>query len=236
MNFMWDIAIRAGEQGREEQDLFFCQAKEYSPFYEQAFSCVNETEVESSKIELNLLYRFAHIFQDILAWEKKEPELEEYHKFRDFFLDAVLHAILYTDLHSGLTRREISIRKIQEELCQGTFFHGTVGSFGRMNHQEQYRLAALALCQMETGSSFGMFRRALKVLYPKALLYQFREDEKRLILYLDKEQTGEEERRLQFVEEMFLPVGYEQKVFWQYHFGIIGIEGTMKPEEMALYE
>ena len=105
MNFMWDMAIRAGEQGRPEQELFFCQAKEYSPFFEPAFPCLNETKVENGRIELNLLYRFADIFQDILAWEGEDRETGAYAQFREFFIDAVLHAILYTDLRDGLTRR-----------------------------------------------------------------------------------------------------------------------------------
>lgn len=236
MNFMWDMAIRAGEQGRPEQELFFCQAKEYSPFFEPAFPCLNETKVETGRIELNLLYRFADIFQDILAWEGEDRETGAYARFREFFIDAVLHAILYTDLRDGLTRREVSIRKIQEELLDGSFFRGAAGDFAGMDAGEQYRLASLVLSQMETGSSLGMFRRALKILYPKCLLYQFREDGKKLILYIGMEGTETEKSRFRFVETMFLPVGYELKVFWKYHFGIVGIEGTMRLGETALYE
>ena len=63
MNFLWDIALRASQQGTKEEELFFCQAEAYSPFYEQAFPCLNETRVEGGEVELNLLFRFADIFQ-----------------------------------------------------------------------------------------------------------------------------------------------------------------------------
>ena len=69
MNFLWDIALRAKEQGFKKEELFFKQAEEYSPYFEQSFSCVNETKVTSPVIESNLLYRFADIFQDILKQE-----------------------------------------------------------------------------------------------------------------------------------------------------------------------
>ncbi len=109
MNFMWDIALRAYEQGKNENELFFVQAEEYSPFFEQSFPCINEKRVESEVIELNLLYRFADIFQELLAPESLGLEDQEYDQFCRYFIDAALHDILYTDLRHGLTRREIYI-------------------------------------------------------------------------------------------------------------------------------
>ena len=125
MNFLWDIVIRAKEQGYQEEELFFRQAREYSPFYEQSFSCINEKKVTSPEIELNLLYRFADIFQDILMQENSGLTEEEYREFGTFFIDAALHAILYADLRHGLTKREIYIRKIASELREGIFFSGS---------------------------------------------------------------------------------------------------------------
>ena len=57
MNFLWDIVLRAQKQGWREEELFFQQAKEYSPFYEQTFSYINETSISQAGIEVNLLYR-----------------------------------------------------------------------------------------------------------------------------------------------------------------------------------
>ena len=45
----------------------------------------------------------------------------------------------------------------------------------------------------------------------------------------------DEALKMQFVKDMFLPIGFELRIFWQYHFGIIGIDATMKLDEMALY-
>jgi len=232
---MWDIALRAQDQGWEEQDLFFTQAQEFSPFFEQSFPCVNEKKVENSVVELNLLYRFADIFQEILAPEGMGLGEGEYAQFCRYFVDAVLHAVLYTDLRRGLTRRELYIYKILEELKDGTFWAGLAERFALIGRHKQGRLAALVLRQMETGSSLGLFRRAVLVLYPRARLYQIKKEPKKLLLYISLQKTQEEERRLSFAEDMFLPVGYELRVFWQYHFGVIGVEGTMKLDEMALY-
>ncbi len=230
VNFIWDIALRAQAQGKEERELFFCQAREYSPFYEQAFSCLNETQVPEGRIELNLFARFAGIFQDLLAWEEEEPSI-----FGEYLTDAVLHALLYTDLRRGLSGRDIYIRKIRQELEQGVFWKEAAEVFREMPIESRNRLAALTLVQMQTGSSLMLFRRGIKVLFPEAILYQIKEDRKKILLYLVGGKTRQREENLRFAQDMFLPINYELRVFWQYHFGIIGVDDAMRLDEIAIY-
>ncbi len=235
MNFLWDIVLKAQEQGMREETLFFRQAKEYSPFFEQSFESMNENEITSDTIELNLLYRFSDIFQKLLSPDFVGMEEDEYKDFRDYLIDAVLHAILYTDLRQGLSKREFYIRKILEELRDGTFWKGTVEPFGRIEHQKQNRLAVLLLSQIETGSSLFVFRRAVNILFPEALLYQIKKEPKKLLLYLQERKTDDGEEKVRLTKDLFLPLGFELQVFWRYHFGIIGIDDTMVLDEIALY-
>ena len=175
------------------------------------------------------------MFQDILAPEHIGLKEEEYEEFRMFFVDAVLHAVLYTDLRHGLSKRDLYIRKIREELLDGTFWKEAAGMFRPIEHLKQNSLAALLLSQMETGSSLIIFRRAVLILYPEAMLYQMRYERKRLLLYLSSRKTDAGEQVMQLVQDLFLPVGFELRIFWQYHFGVIGVEDTMKLDETALY-
>lgn len=230
MNYLWDIVLKAQAQGIKEEDLFFCQAEEYSPFYEQAFSCLNEKEVPEGRIELNLLLRFAHIFQDILAEEEKSAS-----NLGQYLIDAALHMLLYTDLRHGLTKRDIYIRKIRQELEQGIFWKDAAGVFRRMPMEKRNRLAALTLTQMQTGSSLMIFRRSIKVLFADAVIYQLRDDRKKILLYLSGDRTEIRERELLLLQDMFLPVSYELRVFWKYHFGIIGVNDTMQIDKIAIY-
>lgn len=230
MNFMWDIALQAQAQGRAEEELFFCQAQEYSPFYEQAFSCLNETEVPEGRIELNLFVRFASIFQELLAREGEEASA-----FGEYLTDAALHTLLYTDLRRGLSKRDIYIRKIRQELEQGIFWGDAAEVFREISLEKRNRLAALVLTQMQTGSSLMVFRRAVKVLFPEAILYQIRADRRKLLLYLSGGKTQQREEGLKLIQDLFLPMSYELRTFWQYHFGIIGVEDAMQIDEIAIY-
>lgn len=230
MNFLWDIAIRAKQQGKKEAELFFCQAKEFSPFYEQSFPCLNERNVESNEIELNLLFRFTEIFQNILADQRNEMQ-----ELNQYLIDAALHVILHTDLHHGLTKKEIFIRKMLEELENGLFWRQGAEEFCLIAPEKRNRIAALVYGQMQTGSSLMIFRKGLLVLFPSAVLYQIRSERKKLLLYIETDKTEQDERKLQFIQDMFLPVSYQLRVFWKYHFGIVGVDAAMKMDEIAIY-
>lgn len=230
MNFLWDIALRAKQQGISEMELFFCQAKEYSPFYEQSFPCLNESRIQSDIIELNLLYRFADIFQELLAVEEEETA-----QFQKYFIDAALHLILHTDLHHGLTKRDVYIHRLLEELEDGTFWRKASDEFRVIPIGKRNRIATLVFNQIQTGSSLMTFRRALLVLFPDAILYQIRAERKKLLLYLSENKSEDGERMLLFIQDMFLPVSYDLRVFWKYHFGIVGVDDAMHIDEIALY-
>lgn len=230
MNFLWDIVLRAQSCGKKEEDMFFMQATEYSPFYEQSFSSVNEDSVEANEVELNLLYRFADIFQEVLA--EDGVELQE---FKKYLIDTVLHILLFTDLRHGLSIREIYIRRLTEELLDGSFWEAGAKEFQLIPPQKQKRLATLVLSQMQTGSSLLIFRRSVLILFPDAIVYQVKEDRKKLLLYLMDKPEDHKKRMIQFVQDMFLPLSYNIRIFWEYHFGIIGVEGTMNIDELAIY-
>lgn len=230
MNFLWDIVVRAQQQGKKEEDLFFCQAKEYSPFYEQSFSSLNENRIDSDEIELNLLFRMADIFQEIIHNEYKDMP-----QWKSYLVDAALHVLLHSDLRHGVTKREIYIRKLLEEMENGIFWGTLAEEFQFIPMDRRSRIATLIFNQMQTGSSLRNFRRGLLIMFPDAVLYQIKEDRRKLLLYLKDSPTEEVERRLQFVQDMFLPIGFDLRVFWKYHFGIVGIDDTMQIDEIAIY-
>lgn len=238
MNLLWDIVLRAQDQGKEEADLFFSQAKEFSPFFEQSFPCLNEQRITSNRIELNLFFRLADLFQDMLSQKLKEKlagEDEDYAEFREYLIDACLHTILYSDLRDGLTKREVFVRELTKELANGVFWMAAARDFRLIDPHKQMRLATLTLTQMQTGSSLSIYRRAILVLFPDARLYQLKADKKKLLLYLGQRRTEECQRMTGFVQDMFLPMSYHIRIFWEHHFGVIGVKATMKIGEIALY-
>lgn len=67
------------------------------------------------------------------------------------------------------------------------------------------------------------------------MIYVKSEEQDELLLYIRQKQTEQNERKVRLVQEIFLPIGFHMEVYWQYHFGIIDAEETMKLDRIALY-
>ena len=230
MNFIWDIVLNAKQNGSSEENLFFRPAKDRSPWYEQAFPILNETKAEGPEIEYNPLYRFDSMFHDLLREDFTDlPTVQTY------LFDAVSHYLVYTDLHHGLTKREFYVRCLMREMEGGGFGASIAAHLQAVNPEKRERLAALALVQIQVGSSLLLFRKATVLLFPDALLYQERYDTKQLLLFVAHKKDERMEHYIHLIEDLFLPISHRLRVFWEHHFGVIGVDITMHADNMEIY-
>lgn len=230
MNLIWDILLRARKCGVQDQEIFFQQAEWCSPWYEQSFSCLNESEVEPGTVEINALFRFGGIFRELL-----HKDLTQFPEFQKFLFDAVLHMLAETDLHHGLSKREFYIRKIAQEIAEGGFGAAVAQAFTAILPEKRDRLAALTLSQIQTGATLFYFRKAVLILFPDAIIYQVKADRKQILVYVGTEKTEDLEKEAVFLKDMFLPVNYQLRIFWEHHFGVIGVGSTMQIGEIEIY-
>lgn len=230
MNFIWDIALRAKDSGIGEEQLFFRQAKFYSPYYEQSFPILNQDIIEEACIEVNALFRFSKLFQELLR-----EEVTDFPEFQEHLFDCAMHVLLYCDLRYGISRRELFIRKFMNEIKEGCYGKEAATQFHFIEPLQQNRLATLVFTQMQTGSSLVVFRKAVLVLHGRAMLYQVKAQKQKLLLYVEEKITEERNHSLAFVIGMFLPLSYQVRVFWGYHFGVIGVDETMRLDEIEIY-
>ena len=230
MNFIWDIVLNAKSHGTEEEELFFRPAKESSPWYEQSFPILNEDRAEGPEIEYNPLYRFDALFHDLLR-----EDLDESPEFQAQLFDAVSHLLVQTALHHGLSKREYYIRRLLKELEEGEYGPAVAQHIHSIAPEKRERLAALVLTQLQTGSNLLLFRRAVFVLFPNALLYQERTDLKRILLYVGAPKTEMLEQSVQLIETLFLPVCFRLRTFWSHHFGVVGVDAVMKLDQIEIY-
>jgi len=236
VNFIWDIVLQAEAQGMDKAELLFQQAKEYSPYCEQAFPCINQGRLESTVVEINALYRFSHIFQELL-----HPELLARSENRDlteciaFLFDAVVHLLSEVDLRHGLTKREYFVRQLRAELLDGVYGSEAAAAVAVIDRQLQFSLANELLTQLQTGTSLRIFRRAVRTAFTGSLLYQSNYNGKELLLYLGEKETKEKAQMARLLLDLFLPFGFSARLFWDYHFGIIGVDAAMRADAIALF-
>ena len=87
----------------------------------------------------------------------------------------------------------------------------------------------------QCGSSVYLFKEAVLCIYPKAFIYTHNEGEREVLVYLEMKKTEEEQKRLEFLQGLFLSVDISMCLFWEHHFGIMGIDETMVLGEMVVF-
>ena len=225
MNYIWDIVLKAKQNGIPKMDLFFEQGKDISPYYEQAFSCLDQKNIENTNIEINALYRFDELFAKYLH-EDFLKNLE----FKKYFFDLVIHFLCEIDLAKGISKESLYLAQIEDEINLEVF--GQKMNFKAF--EPCHNLLPLVLKQLRTGSSLGGFREALTRIYPNTLVYQIKDEPQKLLIYLGINQTEKESQKLQFITEMFLPLEFNTRIFWDKHFGVFGASATLTMNEIEL--
>ena len=226
MNYIWEILLRARANGVQDETLFFAQAKECSPWYEQSFPCLNEDRVTGPVVEINSLYRFSHIFQDLLH-EMKDME------YLRFLFDIGIHILADQETMSGLSKRDFYIQSLLRDLEKGEFCASVSRTYRGLSNTQKHSVASLLLAQYETGSSLLVFRQALMLFYPQAMLYQLKLHPDQLLLYLGL--TDADKEIVQMLQDLFLPLQYQVRIFWSKHFGVWDVDATMIFDEIEIY-
>ena len=80
-----------------------------------------------------------------------------------------------------------------------------------------------------------IFKRALKSVYPNVLLYQMKNQPNLLLIYFGMKKTQKELKKIEFIQDMFLPLGFITRLFWDKHFGVCGIDSTMVTGKIELF-
>ncbi len=228
MNFIWDIILTAQAKGIKKEEIFFAWAKECSPWYEQSFSILNEKKIPSLQVEVNPLFRFGSTFGEMF-----HPELEELEEFKQYLLDVSLHFLCEADLQKGITPQDIYKKYVKDNFL--TIAPELSRTFSQLTLNQQEIFLISYVNQLKTGSSLACFREMVHHFYPKAILYQIKDETEQLLLYIDQKKTEEKEAELQLILESFLPLFYQISVFWNVHFGVVEVEKTMKLEEIQLF-
>ena len=79
------------------------------------------------------------------------------------------------------------------------------------------------------------FKKSIKKIFKDSIIYDNLSSDTNLVIYLKYMKTEENIKKVEFLKEIFLPIGLELDLFWEYHFGVIGVEITMRIGEIAVF-
>lgn len=229
MNYIWDLLIKAEQSGLAKKDIHFVPAKVYSPYMELSNEAIN-TRVIEQKVEINPYYRFYDIFRDLFDVNNNE-DIE----LRDTLFDIIIHFLADIDLIQGMNKREYYIKFVLMDIEMGIFGNSVREKIRLFNREEREVIARNILRLYETGEAVYLLRDTMRKIFKSSTIYANCEEKDELLIYIGQEENETTRAKLELIKEIFLPVRFHTEIYWKNHFGIIGVEETMRMDSIALY-
>lgn len=232
MNYLWEAIVRARMQEIPETCIVFRKAGIYSPYMEISCPCMNQADIEKEEhvvLEVNPYYRFFDIFKELY-----HPQMTEYGQLRESLTNLIFHQLAESDAVSGMTKEEYYKKLLYHDFFSHLFGEIMMEEMKLFNREEREIILSGLLRQYQTGSSFDIFKDMMEELIPDNIVYRKHDNFEEIMVFIGQRQEKKIEGKMDFLIQMFVDIPYHVELYYEYHFGIIGIEGTMEIEEIAL--
>ncbi|MGR6545095.1 iron-dependent peroxidase [Paenibacillus tundrae] len=229
MNYIWDVMLNAQLKGIDSSNINFIPAENYSPYMELSLEDLNVREIEQT-IEVNPYYRFYSIFKNLFL-----PDDKEVYELRENLFDILVHFLGLIDLHQGMNKREYYIRFFKRDLSEGVYGSKIASIFNDLTREEQDKISEGLLMVYETGELIHFLKQTMSKVFKKSIIYANCEEKNELLIYMGQEKTAHANSKVELIMALFLPLHFTIEIYWDYHFGILEEENTMKIEGIALY-
>ena len=231
MRELWEIVLEAKKEQIPLKNLRFVHEGKGSAYMELSLPFMNQEELQGEKvIGVNTYCRFYSIFKHMY-----QPDQKEFPYLRNSLTNLILHLLAENDARRGMTKEEYYKKLLIRDIQSGVFGKEAIQVFAHMEKEEQDKLMSGWLRSYRTGSSLAIFIDMVHSLIDNSIVYHNNDFPEELLVYTSSKTTDELEQRLQFLIELFLDIQYRVEIYYEYHFGIIGMEDTMQIDEIALY-
>lgn len=165
MNFGWQLQIRAIEEEKNPNEIFYKKGEPFSPYTEIIFEDLNNKEIPK-EVELNPYYRFYRIFHELL-----DVNLEENKELIEVLFDNVYHHLLDIDVLQGMNRREFYIKFVIINIEQGYFGRLLQENISIFSKKEKRYLANGILATYETAECIFILKKVTKEIFKNAYIF-----------------------------------------------------------------
>ena len=229
MNYIWDLVIKAEHAGILKQDIYFAVPDVYSPYMEVSFVDLNSQQIDRH-VEINPYYRFHSIFRDLL-----DVDYHDMSEFKSTLFDMIVHLLAEIDILQGLNKRDYYIRFVIKDLASGMYGEDNQKKIELFNHSEKIVIASNILRLYETGEAVYLLKDTMRKIFMKSTIYANCDEKDELLFYVGQKESEKARAKIELIKDLFLPVRFHTEIYWEYHFGMIGVEETMQLDRIALY-
>lgn len=230
MNYLWEILLQAKGQGIEKENIRFRQARSCSPYMELSEECLNITQLEEPcEVEINPNYRFQCVFKELF-----HPDTADYYALRTGLFQLLLHQLGENDLRMGMTREEYYKKLLRIAYMRGDYGEDNRKAFALFQGSVRESLLEGLLTLYREGDSVELFRRVMTALISNCIVYENNDDPYEILVYIGQKQSEKLDCKVQFIIKHFVNIRYRVELYYEYHFGIIGMEDVMSIGEIAI--
>lgn len=230
MNYLWEVMLKAKEQGVPEKNIKFRISENYSAYMEVSYPYLNQDRLENNpEVEINPYYRFYSIFKNLY-----HPEMRDYPKFRKSLTNLILHQLAENDAVSGMTKEAYYKKLLFQDFADNMYGPSAMTSMGFFDRNEREIILSGLLRQYQTGSSLDIFKDMMEELVPNNIVYRNNDDFHEIMVYIGQKRDKAIAAKIDHLIQLFVEIPYRVEIYYEYHFGIIGIDETMQVDEIAI--
>lgn len=233
-NFIWTVLIKAKNQKIDANMVKFKVSKKVSPYLELNVEDINfdELEQEDGKyiVEVNPYIRFSDSFMYLFNIKYSKAK-----KFKDSLANIYFHIMGNLDLFDGRSCREYQLEFILKEIEEGKFGNKISKLFFNFTETEKYNISEVLYDLYKFENRMEAYKRVVQKVFFGSIIYDNSFSKAELVIYISNDDNKSNILKLKCIDMLFLPIGLKTRVFWKYHFGIIGLPLTNKIGNIAIY-
>ena len=232
MNYIWEALLKADKENISRRNIKFKKAEVCSPYMEMSLEDINMSLLpEENSIEVNVYYRFYEIFKELC-----DINFTESSELRETLLDIVLHYLGELDLKEGICKEEFQKRFLLKDINEGVYGDSLKQNIESFEKDDLNVFLSSLITLYKAGTSLQLFNKVLRNIFKKSIIYISQDKPKDIYIYLDEIKDKNLERKIEAILDTFLPINMNSFIFWDKHFGIIGIDKSMKLDEIVMVE
>lgn len=230
MNYIWDTIIRAKQRGIDIDKIHFKLAQRYSAYMEMSFDSINEIIEEDMEVEINPYYRFYSIFKNMFSVEQEEDE-----QIKAELFDLCVHLLAKIDVNTGMNQQEFFRLFVEQDIERGVFGKRAAVCWQSFEAREKEFISNHIVFLYKLGQPIYILKNVIGYIFPNSYLYINNIEKKEILVYAGVKKKEVYENKLRFLRTVFLPLGYDMRIYWDKHLGIIGMAETMQIGQIVLY-
>lgn len=230
MNYLWEVMLKAKEMGIQERDIQFQVSRTYSAYMEVSYPYMNQDTLgDNTVVEINPYFRFYSIFKNLY-----QPDMNEYPKSRKSLTNLIFHQLAENDVVSGMTKEAFYKKMLFQDFVDNMYGPMAMASMNLFDRNEREIILSGLLRQYETGSSLDIFKDMMEELVANNIVYRNNDNFHEIMVYIGQKYDKTVAAKMDHLIQLFVEIPYTVEIYYEYHFGIIGIDETMRIDEIAI--